>query len=69
MINQFGGITVGPATLGRHCNLSQGVTIGASGHGDKHGCPTLAITSTSRPVRKCSGRSPSAMTSRLARTP
>lgn len=41
MVAQFGGITVGPATIGRHCNLSQGITIGASGHGDKHGCPTI----------------------------
>jgi hypothetical protein len=41
MVAQFGGITVGPASIGRHCYLSQGVTIGASGQGDKHGCPTI----------------------------
>ena len=41
MVAQFGWITVGPATIGRHCNLSQSVTIGVSAHGDKHGCPTI----------------------------
>ena len=41
MIAQFGGITVGAATIGRHCNLSQSLTIGVSGHGDKHGRPTI----------------------------
>src|SRR5262245_27148721 len=40
-IGHFGGIIVGQATIGRHCNLSQGVTIGVSGRGEKEGCPTI----------------------------
>ena len=41
MVAPFGGITVGPATIGRDCNLSQGITNGVSGHGNKRGCPTI----------------------------
>lgn len=53
---QFGGITVGPATIGRHCNLSQGVTIGVSGHGDKHGCPTIGAHVYLAPGAKVFGK-------------
>ena len=41
-IGHFGGIFInGDVKLGEYCNLSQGVTIGASGRGDKSGSPTL----------------------------
>jgi serine O-acetyltransferase len=41
-IGHFGGITISPyATLGRNCSISQQVTIGLSGQGEKSGAPTL----------------------------
>ena len=41
-IAHFGGIIVNRnAKIGEYCTLSQNVTIGAAGRGDKHGCPTL----------------------------
>jgi acetyltransferase-like isoleucine patch superfamily enzyme len=40
-IGHFGGITIGPATIGRRCSISQGVTIGVSGRGEKEGLPTI----------------------------
>jgi serine O-acetyltransferase len=41
-IGHFGPIIVSPeARLGRHCNLSQGVTIGLGGRGDRRGAPVL----------------------------
>jgi serine O-acetyltransferase len=41
-IGHFGGLIVsGQARLGNHCNLSQGVTIGVAGRGDRRGCPVL----------------------------
>lgn len=41
-IGHFGPILVSPlATLGQHCNLSQGVTIGVAGRGEKRGAPTI----------------------------
>ncbi len=41
-IGHFGNIIVSPAaSLGRNCNLSQGVTLGAAGRGDRHGAPRL----------------------------
>ena len=41
-IGHFGGITVSPrAVIGRNCNLSQNITIGVSGEGDKRGAPTI----------------------------
>ncbi len=41
-IGHFGNIIVSPAArLGRNCNLSQGVTLGAAGRGDRHGAPRL----------------------------
>lgn len=41
-IGHFGGIIVNPAAvIGRDCNISQGVTIGVSGRGDKRGVPII----------------------------
>jgi serine O-acetyltransferase len=41
-IGHYGGITVSAgAVIGRDCNLSQNITIGVSGAGDKRGAPTL----------------------------
>ena len=41
-IGHFGGIVVSSsAIIGKNCNISQGVTIGVSGSGDKRGCPQI----------------------------
>lgn len=41
-IGHFGGINIsGLATLGHSCNISQSVTIGVSGNGEKFGAPTI----------------------------
>jgi serine O-acetyltransferase len=41
-IGHFGGIIVsGRASIGEHCNLSQGVTIGIAGRGENRGAPSL----------------------------
>ncbi len=41
-VGHFGGITVsGQAVIGRNCNLSQGITIGSSGEGEKSGVPVI----------------------------
>jgi len=41
-IGHFGGIIIAPGvTIGRNCNLSQHVTIGLSGQGEKAGVPTI----------------------------
>lgn len=41
-IGHYGGITVSSiAVIGRDCNLSQNITIGVSGAGQKRGAPTL----------------------------
>ena len=41
-IGHFGGIFVGEEVImGDNCNLSQGVTLGASGRGAKHGSPRI----------------------------
>lgn len=41
-IGHHGGITVSSiATIGRDCNLSQNITIGVSGAGQKRGAPTI----------------------------
>jgi serine O-acetyltransferase len=41
-IGHFGGITVTPfVVMGRNCGISQNVTIGVSGHGDKAGAPVI----------------------------
>lgn len=42
-IGHFGGIFVGAGvSIGKNCNLSQGVTIGIGGRGSKRGSPQLA---------------------------
>lgn len=42
-IGHFGGIFVGAGvSIGKNCNLSQGVTIGIGGRGNKRGSPQLA---------------------------
>jgi serine O-acetyltransferase len=41
-IGHFGNIIVSPeARLGRNCNLSQGITIGMAGRGERRGAPVL----------------------------
>jgi serine O-acetyltransferase len=40
-INHFGSIFVGDVTIGENCNLSQEVTIGVAGRGEKRGSPTI----------------------------
>ena len=41
-IGHFGGITISKrAVIGRNCNLSQGITIGVSGRGEKGGVPVI----------------------------
>lgn len=41
-VGHFGGITVGAHIVaGRHLSLSQGVTLGVSGRGERRGSPTL----------------------------
>lgn len=41
-IGHFGGITISPgATIGRRCNLSNNITIGVSGQGERYGVPTI----------------------------
>ena len=41
-IGHFGGVTISPqAVIGNNCSISQGVTIGISGQGDKSGAPTI----------------------------
>lgn len=41
-IGHFGGIVISPsAIIGTNCNISQGITIGVSGLGDKRGVPTM----------------------------
>jgi len=41
-IGHFGGITISPyAVIGNNCNISQQVTIGLSGQGEKRGAPII----------------------------
>lgn len=41
-IGHFGGIIIAPgAVIGKDCSISQGVTIGAAGRGEKWGCPVI----------------------------
>lgn len=41
-LGHFGGITIsGLAVIGRNCNLSHGITIGASGKGARRGVPVI----------------------------
>lgn len=41
-IAHFGGIFVNDdVVMGENCNLSQGVTVGVGGRGERKGCPTI----------------------------
>ena len=41
-IGHYGGIIInGSALIGTNCNISQGVTIGISGQGERRGVPTI----------------------------
>lgn len=41
-IGHYGGITISPDTvMGEHCNISQNITIGVAGRGDKEGVPII----------------------------
>jgi len=41
-IGHFGGIVINPKSIiGNNCNISQGVTIGISGRGDRRGIPEI----------------------------
>jgi serine O-acetyltransferase len=41
-IGHFGGITISPnATIGKRCNLSNNITIGVSGQGERRGVPVI----------------------------
>lgn len=41
-IGHYGGIVINPKTeIGDNCNISQGVTIGISGRGDRRGVPKI----------------------------
>ena len=41
-IGHFGGIVINSdAVIGKNCNISQGVTIGVSGRGDRRGVPII----------------------------
>jgi serine O-acetyltransferase len=56
-IGHFGGITVSSGTVaGRRCNLSQGVTIGVSGQGDRRGTPVIGDNVYIAPGARLFGR-------------
>ncbi len=41
-IGHFGGINIsGAATIGRNCFISQGITVGVAGQGDRRGAPQI----------------------------
>jgi serine O-acetyltransferase len=56
-IGHFGGITISSsAKIGKHMNISQEVTIGVSGQGDKKGCPTIGDNVYLAPGAKLFGK-------------
>jgi serine O-acetyltransferase len=56
-IGHFGGITVsGAARIGKNVNISQQVTIGVSGQGDKRGVPVIGDNVYIAPGAKIFGR-------------
>jgi serine O-acetyltransferase len=56
-IGHFGGITISPqAVIGNNCSISQGVTIGVSGQGDKSGAPTIGDNVYIAPGAKVFGK-------------
>ena len=56
-IGHFGGITVSPqAVIGENCSISQGVTIGVSGQGEKAGAPKIGHNVYIAPGAKVFGK-------------
>ena len=56
-IGHFGGITISPdARIGKNVDISQQVTIGVSGHGERRGCPTIGDNVYLAPGAKLFGR-------------
>ena len=56
-IGHFGEIIVSSqAKIGENVNISQGVTIGVSGQGDKRGCPTIGNNVYIAPGAKIFGK-------------
>ncbi|NLF29741.1 MAG: serine acetyltransferase [Planctomycetes bacterium] len=56
-IGHFGGIVVGGnVRIGRNVNLSQGVTIGVAGQGDRRGSPSIGDNVYIAPGAKIFGR-------------
>ena len=56
-IGHFGGINIsGGARIGANCNLSQGITIGLSGKGEKAGVPTIGDNVYIAPGAKLFGK-------------
>lgn len=56
-IGHFGGITIsGKATIGSNCNISQNVTIGIGGSGERKGVPTIGDDVRIAPGARLFGR-------------
>jgi serine O-acetyltransferase len=56
-IGHFGGITISPEVkIGSNCNISQQVTIGISGRGEKRGVPTIGNNVYIAPGAKIFGK-------------
>ena len=56
-IGHFGGIVVNEAsTIGRNCNISQGVTLGQANRGERRGAPTIGDNVYIGPGAKIVGR-------------
>lgn len=56
-IGHFGGIIISPtAKIGENVNISQQVTIGVSGEGDKRGCPVIGNNVYIAPGAKIFGK-------------
>jgi serine O-acetyltransferase len=56
-IGHFGGITIGKdAVLGANCSLSQQVTIGAAGRGERRGAPVIGDDCYLAPGARVFGR-------------
>jgi serine O-acetyltransferase len=56
-IAHFGGIFINPEVqIGSYCNVSQGVTIGEGGRGQKQGCPKIGDRVFIGPGAKLFGR-------------
>jgi serine O-acetyltransferase len=56
-IGHFGGIIISDeAIIGKNCSISQGVTIGVSGQGDKYGCPVIGDNTYIAPGAKVFGK-------------